>query len=243
MGLTIISPRFSFVQLDEDDEVQSCSHPGGSVCLPVYAEDDIAFQFIVRADTEEEADDLCTLDNSGVSVGLSRDGIVADMTFTEKPVRYRLNSLEVLYNWEHGLPGFTSVIGIGVCFKIFVTVGEETVYSNCFNRIHDSCYTSVIEYGAEENLFGFAYCGGLVVAEDEACEPQFISFTNQATLSIPYSVGMQAKYGAIPNVTVWLYNENNELQIQSVAITHDTYPSTMISIDMGGVASGILKIN
>lgn len=245
MAYTIVSPRFSFIRFGESDEVLSCSHPGGSICLPVYAEDDLAFQFIVRATTVEEADELCTQSGSGAILGITRDRENIDYNFLQQPERYRLNDYEVLFNWAYGTPDFDDVVDIGECFYISLTVMEQTVYSNCLKRIHDDCYTSVVEYGNDENVFGFNYCGGAPVGGDdaEACDPVFLTFTNETVKNIPYNSSMQARFGAMPTVKVWIYNEDNELQDMGIQVTFDTYPVTQINIDFGGPASGVIKIS
>jgi len=244
MAIVITSPEHSFIQFDGTDVVESCSHPDGSTCLPVYLEDDIAFQFIVRADTEEEADALCTQDGSEFIMGITRDGVVTDLVFTELPERLRLNSYEVLYNWAHGVPGFDGVVDIGECFYIIATIDGEVAVSNCLKRIPEDCYSSLIEYTSDENVFGFKYCGGSPVDESAVdCEPQFISFTSQTSLNIPYSTGMQAKFGNIPSVDVWIRNGENDLQLTMVAVTFDNYPAEIISIDLGGTATGIIRIS
>lgn len=245
MAIRIVSPRFSFVQFDQSDIVQSCSHPGGSTCLPVYQHDDVAFQFVIQTDTEEEADALCTLDGSGVDIGLVKncaDDLILE--FVEKAERYRISPYQVLFNWPHGFPGFTDVINLNECFYVKIVVGENTFCSNCFRRVYDDCYTSVIQYGAATNQFGFSYCAGEAVdSDDQTCEPTFVQFTNQSSLSIPYTAAMLAKYGNMPTVKVWIYNEANELQDMSVAVTFDSYPVSVISVDLGGPASGVLKIS
>lgn len=238
MAISIVSPRFSFIQFNESDAVASCSHPDGSTCLPVYEDNDVWFQFIMRATTTEEADDLCNISTSGVTVGLDNG-----MVFSEQPERYRLNAYEVLFNWQHGLPNFQSTVNINTCFAIRVQVGEQTFDSNCLIRIPDDCYTSVIEYSSDENVFGFAYCGGVPVSEEVACQPEFVTFTNQSLLTIPYNAAMQSKFGDMPTVQVWIYNDNNELQNFNVAVTFDAYPVSEIYVDLGGPASGVLKIS
>lgn len=246
MAYRILSPRNSFVQFGESSTVQSCSYRDITLCLPVYDEDDVYFQFIVSADSIEEADALCDLENSLVVVGLASDcasGLIK--TFTEKPNRFRISDNQVLYNWSHGLPGFAAVVGVGDCFVIKVAINEDTdACSNCFNRIAGDCHTSVLEFGNEDNFAGFNYCNSTVVGEDaETCDPTFITFTNQSTLVIPYTASMQAKYGTVPTLKIWLYDTNGELVNMSVRQAFDAYPPTEIRIDNGGPATGVLKIS
>lgn len=246
MSYSIQSPRNSFVQFGESSTIQSCNFAHITLCLPVYEYDDVYFQFIVSSDTEEEADALCDLTNSLVVVGLA-ENCAGNLikTFTEKPDRYRISAFQVLYNWSHGLPDFQSVVNVGGCFVIKVTI-DETVdaCSNCFNRIAGDCHTSVLEYGNDDNFAGFNYCNSGVVDEDTAdCDPTFISFTNQSTLVIPYTAAMVAKYGLVPTIKVWIYDTNGELVNMTVRQAFDAYPPTEIRIDNGGSATGILKIS
>lgn len=250
MGLNIISPSNSFVQFDNAETVSSCEYPDISLCLPVYEADDVNFQFVIEADTIEEADALCSLTNEGFAIGITgacNDGLL--LTFSDTPERFRISDFQVLYNWANGLPGFTTVIDTGECFYIKAIISEQSFCSNCFQRISDPCHTSVIEYGNDDNAFGFNYCnsntsveagsGGTVID----CDPTFVTFTNQTMLTIPYTASMIAKYGTLPTIKVWIYDTNGELVNMSVRQAFDTYPPTEIRIDLGGLATGVLKIS
>lgn len=246
MPYSITSPRNSFVQFGGSSLVQSCNFRNFELCLPVLEEDDVWFQFIVTADTEEEADALCDLANSLISVSIvdECDGSTYK-TFTEQPDRYRIGPTQVLYNWQHGLPGFSEVVTIGDCFNIRVQVSEDnSACSNCLQRIADGCHTSVLEYGNEDNAFGFNYCNSEGDADaSDPCDPTFIQFVDVATLVIPYTTSLAAKYGTVPTLKVWIYDVSGELVNMSVRQAFDTYPPTEIRIDLGGPATGILKIS
>lgn len=244
MGLTIVTPTSSFVRFDGENTITHCIHGVFTQCLPVFAEADIAFQFIVQADTEAEADDLCSPYNSGLQIGLVRtcqdEGFAVE--FDELPDRYRISELQVLYNWEHGFPGMIGAIEVGECFFIRVIVGETTDCSNCFQRVPDDCFTSVVEYGNEENFAGFNYCNGDGIdTEAEDCEPTIIEFTNIESISIPYTASMVAKYGQVPTVQVWIYVDG-VLQNVGIVASFDAMPPNFINVGMGGVSSGIIVI-
>lgn len=244
MAIRIISPTNSFVRFGEGNNTTSCNFADINLCLPVYEEDDVAFQFVAETDTVEEADALCDLTNSLVSVGLAESCSDEMIPFAQKPERFRISDFQVLYNWSHGLPGFADLFGIGDCFVIKVSVGETEGCSNCLQRIGSDCHTSVIEYGNDDNAFGFNYCNsGSVDADQAVCDPTFVTFTNALTLTIPYTAAMVAKYGTVPTLKVWIYDTNGELVNMSVRQAFDTYPPTEIRVDLGGLASGILKIN
>src|SRR5690348_4215015 len=101
MAYRIISPANSFIRFGESSVTQSCNYANLTLCLPVYLEDDVWFQFVVEADSEEEADALCDLENSLVVVGIGDCESMAKV-FTQKPDRYRISANQVLYNWQHG---------------------------------------------------------------------------------------------------------------------------------------------
>lgn len=248
MPYSIISPANSFVQFGESSVIESCTTDSFGLCLPVFADDDIAFQFVIQADSEAEASALCDLTGESVSVGIAEKCLTGLLlSFAQKPDRYRISPTQVLFNWQHGVPGFGTVIRPGQCFYIRVNLLDTYDYcSNCFARIADDCYTSVVEYGNEEDFAGFIYSNSAPIASDDegaTCEPTFITFSNQATLSIPYTTALSDKYGDLPTVRAWLYNDNGDLQNQNVVVSMDTFPATMINIDFGGPASGVVKIN
>ena len=245
MGYIVISPSNSFVQFGSTNVVTHCVHGTFKQCLPVYAEADIAYQFVVQASTTEEADALCMAYASGIQMGIVQDCDQEGFTFefTEEPERFRISDLQVLYNWPHGVEGMIGNIENGECFYIRVIVGDTTACTNCFQRVPDDCFTSVIEYRNDENFAGFNYCNaGAVDSGDTAtCDPTVIQFVNQATLSIPYTTSLQDKYGPVPTVQVWVYIDG-ELQNVGVVATFDAMPPNFINVDFGGVSSGIVVI-
>ena len=248
MAIRIKSPRFSFVQFDESDVISSCQFADFTLCLPVYEDSDVNFQFILETDTEGEADVLCDLQNDLLEIGIAdncSDSII--LPFEQKTERFRISKKQVLYNWSHGLPNFGTVVSIGKCFVIKIIL-QDVYYttefcSNCFQRISDPCHTSVVEYGNDDNAFGFDYCGGSAVDDvPETCEPTFIQFTNQPNIAIPYTAQLQAKYGQAPTVQVWIY-DGTELVDMGIRVSFDGFPPTVITADFGGVSSGVIKIN
>jgi hypothetical protein len=248
MAYRIISPQNSFVQFGGSDIATSCNYRDIPFCLPVFEEEDIYFQFVIEADSIEETDALCDLQNELLTVGISGEcpGPFIHQ-FTEKPDRFRISDFQVLYNWSHGLPGIFSVVHVGDCFFIRVEADELLLSdcSNCLQRIGSNCHTSVLEYGNEDNFAGFNYCNsaGVDSGGEVDCSPTFVSFTNAATLTIPYTAAMQAKYGNIPTLKAWLYDTNGNLVNMSVSQSFDAYPPTQLMWDFGGIASGIIKIS
>lgn len=244
----IISPQFSFVQFNSTDLFGSCEFEPVRMCLPIYGYNECNFQFILKTDTEGEADVLCDKTNDLLEIGIvntcDEDFI---LPFVLKTERFRISPTQVLYNWTHGLPGFDTVISIGECFRIKIIltdIYETTEWcSNCFQRIGDPCHTSVLEYTNEDNSFSFDYCGGSAIDDSagQTCEPTFIQFTNQTFLAIPYTAQLANRYGLVPSVSVWIYS-GTELVEAGLLITFDAFPPTLISVDLGGSASGVLKL-
>lgn len=255
MAVTIISPVNSFIQFNPTENPVLCLWGSIDYCIPIYTDSDIYFQFIISG-TELEIDSLCTQTGDEVTMSLVSDCDGADLiVFSEKPERFRLSTTQVLYNWSEGAPGFTSVINANECFKFKVTVDatpygypEEIVSfcSNCLERISNDCYTSVIEYGNDEDGLGFKYChGGNLPSDDPdtaTCEPTIVTFIGVATLAIPYTALLQSKYGNFPTVQTWIYDGTGQLINMGTTISFDTYPPTIINFDFGGISSGIIII-
>lgn len=248
MAIKIISPANSFVSFQEECGFNDCNFGEIAFNLPVYEASDVFFQAVIEG-TQGEIDALCTLNASEVSVSLVDNcaygaGLI---DFSQKPDRFRLSPTQILYNWQRGFPGFPGAIQPEQCFKIRLTVGGVQFCSNCFERIVDPCYTSVIEYGNEEDAFGFKYCygGGLPSGGDtptEVCAPTIITFTNVATLNIPYTAMLSDMYGVFPTVQVWIYDGDGNLTNMGIQVKFDAYPPTILSFDFGGAASGIVVI-
>lgn len=244
MAYHISTSPFAFVQFAESDQIESCGFDDTHMCLPVFEASDVMFPWYITADTQEEADELCDLDAASVSVGLVQacaDGFLLE--FAQKPQRYRISDTQLLYVWNHGLPGFDGVIDIAECFHIKIRILLQTFCSNCFQRIKETCYTTVLEYYNDDNAFGFAYCpGGEGIGETtDDCVPTIIQFSNQETMIIPWTASLNAKYGSAPNVQVWV-NDGGELVQAGLRVAYDAYPPTELRIDFGGTASGIVKI-
>lgn len=248
MALSVASPLNSFVRFDEDDIVDHPIFDNIRHCFPVVEEDDVAFQFFIRG-TAEEINAFAGAYGTQVvfqlvdSADPEGDGLIE---FSERPDVFRLSDTELLVNWSHGFPGFEGSVNIGQCFMIRLAIGTDFFYSGCFQRIDSTEFTSVLEYGNDENAFGFNYCNGgsssaEVIEEGDACEPYLITFTNRSTLTIPYTAALRDLYGDVPDVRVWVYIDG-VLTNPGLVINLDGNPVTMIDIDFGGSSSGVVII-
>jgi hypothetical protein len=249
MAYSITSPQQSFVQFSETGRIDHCIFTMLNFCLPVFQPDDVSFQFIING-TESEVDALCGIYGSPIAIGIVNacddEDFLLEFTanpYNDVPELYRLSDTQLLVNWAHGVPGFTSVIGFNECFKIRVQIGVVQFCSNCFERTSDNCFTSVIEYGCDENCYGFNYCGSGTTGEGDetTCEPTVVQFTNVSALTIPYTQSLKDMYGDVPSIQVWI-SDGTDLVNMGITATLDTYPPNTLSFDFGGPASGIVVI-
>lgn len=245
MAITIISPVNSFIRFGEASQPPLCMWGSIDFCLPVFEDSDIAFQWVASG-TQEEVDAICAQPGTEVVVSIVDDCEGENLlTFTEKPQRFRLSDTQVLYNWPHGVTGFTTVVDINKCFRIRLAYGEVTYCSNCFERVKDACYTSVLEYGNDEDAFGFKYCyGGDITSPPavDSCDPTIVTFVGVGTLQMPYTAGLRSQYGDVPTVQVWISNDLGQLVNTGITVVFDGYPVTMLNFDFGGISSGIIVI-
>lgn len=248
MAIVIISPKFSFVNFTESLTVDSELWPDLYEVLPVVEDSDVWFQFILQTDTKAEADTLCADMGSIVKLGIANSCAENNiLNFTDLPERYRIDDTHVLYNWVHGLPLFGTVIDDGECFIIKITIndGMDSTHfcSGLFKRYLNSAFTAVLDYTNSDNFADFDYCGGVSIDQQAVdCTPTEISFTNQTVLDIPYTALLQSKYGVVPTVQCWVRDISGNLRNPGLEITLDAFPPTNIHVDLGGMASGILKI-
>ena len=249
MAYTIKSPVQSFVTFGQGGLDPHCLIGDIDYCLPVAEEQDVAFQFTLEGDTEGEAAGLCTAGDSGVQVGivLECDDAAFLLQFTGAPQRFRVSPRQVVYNWSN-MPGMLAAIAVGECFRIRIKVGDLVFCSDqCFERIPDEekCFTSKVEYGSDDNSFGFNYCLTTPIEDDAAvdCAPTVIEFFNVPTLTVPITAELRAKYGPLPNAQAWIRDPNGVLTNIGVQIQVIGYPATAVQADFGGPATGFLRIS
>jgi len=162
MAIAIINNDHSFIQFNAPDSFMHCVFGEIRQCLPVINPDDIAFQFVVTADSPAEADDLCEAAGYNVDVQLVRhcNDSAPIIEFGAHPTTFRINTNQIAYDFNSGFPGFPYDLKPNECFYIRIKIDDVIKgCSNCLQRITDECFTSVVEYGNEDDAFGFEYCG------------------------------------------------------------------------------------
>lgn len=81
----------------------------------------------------------------------------------------------------------------------------------------------------------------------DCCPSSYIQFAAQAVTTAAYTPAMRASYGATPRVTVYYLDPatGNFINDNGFAMAQVAFDpaANIISVDNGGVYSGILKIN
>lgn len=75
------------------------------------------------------------------------------------------------------------------------------------------------------------------------CEPMIQPFFNEAITTVGYGPSLQSQYGNAPRVTVFYWDGTQYVAagiFTSIAFTG--FPVTSITVDHGGVSTGLLKI-
>jgi hypothetical protein len=111
---------------------------------------------------------------------------------------------------------------------------------------NDSAYCepyTCIEFEAKNGNAGKNVIGCPCLEDIEGCcFPTVVEFTDVATLDIPYTAQMTLKYGDVPTVQTWIYDGLGRLVIMGIFASLDAVPPTLISLDFGGLATGIIVI-
>ncbi|MBK7885133.1 MAG: fibronectin type III domain-containing protein [Chitinophagaceae bacterium] len=178
MAYTLLNPPYSFLQFGYAQFIgqKHCYEHDIKNCLPVIENTDLAFQLILKAGNEDEADAICDAPTNIIQL-LLLEGIITQPAGFEAAIlknftiddgllfqRYRINDTEILFYWPHGLPGFKDLIDCNSCFQIGIKIVSAdpviniSAPTNCFYRPCDDCWTSLLEYNCDENSYGFEYC-------------------------------------------------------------------------------------
>ncbi|MBK7882491.1 MAG: fibronectin type III domain-containing protein [Chitinophagaceae bacterium] len=196
MAYSILNPKYSFIQFGYEqftEEQKNCYEEDLKNCLPIFNDSDLAFQVILKADTNEEAMAVYTSAFTSIKLvllkgfvteqpefesAILKDFVTDDIVF----VRRMLSDTEVLLYWPNGLPGFKAHIACGKCFQIGTKITTEdidgadiSIPSNCLYRTCDDCWTSLLEYSCDENSYGFNYCAIETFSPNKVRLPIYIS--------------------------------------------------------------------
>lgn len=79
--------------------------------------------------------------------------------------------------------------------------------------------------------------------QNEVSHPsETISFTAKESLSIPY-FGLRSRFGPVPTIQVWVYDEEGRLVNMNNSISFDKNPPDYLNFDFGGMSTGIIIIS
>lgn len=247
--ITLSSPPAAFLKFNTEPE-EHCIYGTLDLPLPVIYATDYAWQWVLSGSTEAET---LGIFGATVRVGLVLDESDADFLI-EFPTTYqrsRLAPTQILYNWGAGFPGFSGVVAVGQCFRVRVQLDDQKWHSSRLKRIaddDDKCFTSVIAYSSDSGGFGFYGCGPADVVipgqnEFGNCVPMVVEFVNVPNVTIPITAEMVTAYGELPSVQVWVYDTNGVLTNMGISANFiGGYPPTAIYVDLGGNASGVVRI-
>lgn len=76
------------------------------------------------------------------------------------------------------------------------------------------------------------------------CAPYQVPFSNQGTVTIPWTDGLRSMYGAYPKVDVFIYDDEagEYYDTNGIPGVSRTFDGTNLFIDLGGPATGYVKI-
>lgn len=75
------------------------------------------------------------------------------------------------------------------------------------------------------------------------CPPILFEFVNEAVTTIPYTAGMEAVYGVIPKVLVRYFDPETGEYVLSTFLTRVSFAAGVVTVDHGGLNSGIVSFN
>lgn len=162
--MTIVSPKYSFVQFD-NPAPSSCCESDSNFCIPVINEDDTYFQIIATGADAREAEYIYHLNNYIQLELLNTSGTVLrnwTLDDTLSFIPFRTGLTQVTFLWKNNFKDLSTYVACDQCFKIRVKaeIFGETILaeSNCFIRKCKTCYTSRLDYYNEEDYADFKYC-------------------------------------------------------------------------------------
>lgn len=251
MAIKITTPRLSFIQL-------GC--PEKCICYPIVNEDELKFQILIETDTILQSDDIMAsvpgnfnllivdgIDNCTQSQILANTIHDFAVSISGGPVfnfqRIRISPKKVLLYWPYGLPLLNDFVNCEQVFSLAISLYfNSTLYVqrlNCFKKVCDTDYTSVLEYSNNEDGYGFNYCIDdvpnkirlpLYISKPQFSDEESIYTKSDGSIIILKSVTKKEFEGKVD----YLDKETHE-RIK-VALSHDN-----VSIDTDEYNGGIRK--
>ena len=172
--MDISSPKYSFVQFNAPASGAPCCDEDSSFCIPVVTESDTYFQFRINCATFAETQDvwnspigdmqLVLLKGTGNTPATLAANTLRNWTFDDSLQfeKNRTGTTEITYQWRQPFKDVMTLVDCDGCFQlaiINVTPNPQiVVFSNCFTRICEDCFTSVLDYNNEDDAYDFRYC-------------------------------------------------------------------------------------
>lgn len=161
MAITLTSPIFSFLQFTEKDfNCNSADKP----CLPMFEPQDLAFQILAQV-TEGDKDTFPAQPYYG-SITLDCEvGLSTEENYSSTWVRYEDggegNPDYYVGYFTYNVGNIWELIKVNQCFGLMIISGGSLIscMDTCFYKVGDECSppTSIIQYRADSNMFGFNY--------------------------------------------------------------------------------------
>jgi hypothetical protein len=209
----------------------SSTEPPNNTPLPVATPTDIAFQILLTAESEAEADSIGT--GAIILYVMSQDGTTQLHDYHLDGYlfqQYRTGPHTVLIFWPHGLPNIASYVDANTCFRLAIEIVPDVVThymaaGPVLKLITEPKYTSVLEYSCEENSYGFTYCYAytpnrvrlpLYLYRPQFNDEESIYTRHDGSLFITKSVTKKEYLGTVDYI-----NEAYHEKIK-IALSHDT---------------------
>jgi hypothetical protein len=209
MAYRFISPDYSFINFSDNhlsaDDWQEGSCPGSEkgFCLPILANTDLAFQFIIEGDNSTQGDTICDIDLADVRFGIRAGSPVETLSTADFNAlgyiingldlglqKYRLNDTQVLFYVPGPIANMVHE-AMGGCFQLafkFPTIFTSAQVSNCLTANAEDCYTTELTYYSESDEAGFMYC----ISDDIVNKVRLPMFFRKPTYSAESAIYKQS---------------------------------------------------
>lgn len=161
MAITMSSPTFSFLQFTE--QPFNCND-AEKPCLPMFELEDLQFQLIAEVDGADK--DTFPIQPIHGSITLDCEvGLLSEENWTATWVKVETgvdaNPDIYIGYFVYNIGNIWELINVNQCFGILIYSGGTNFgcMDTCFYKVDNECSppTSVIDYSADSNMFGFNY--------------------------------------------------------------------------------------